>query len=123
MRVAAEPAADEVTEEGALRGVVRSGLAAAASTDSMSPHSRLPRRSVHAVRSLSTRLCCVRARESGDMYVQVLVETPQKLNKRQKELLQEFEQQSSSETHPEAAGFFTKVKDFLDGLGNRQGSA
>src|SRR5213075_3551369 len=65
----------------------------------------------------------LRARESGDMYVQVLVETPQKLTRRQKELLQEFEQQSSTETQPEAAGFFSKVKEFLDGLGNRQGSA
>ena len=65
----------------------------------------------------------LRARETGDMYVQVLVETPQKLTKRQKELLQEFEQQSSTETQPEAAGFFSKVKEFLDGLGNRQGSA
>jgi molecular chaperone DnaJ len=65
----------------------------------------------------------LRARETGDMYVQVLVETPQKLNKRQKELLSEFDKQSSSENQPEAAGFFTKVKDFLDGLGNRQGSA
>jgi molecular chaperone DnaJ len=65
----------------------------------------------------------LRTRETGDMYVQVLVETPQKLTKRQKELLQEFEQQSSTETQPEAAGFFSKVKEFLDGLGNRQGSA
>jgi molecular chaperone DnaJ len=65
----------------------------------------------------------LRARETGDMYVQVLVETPQKLTKRQKELLQEFEQQSSRETQPEAEGFFAKVKDFLEGLGNRQGSA
>jgi molecular chaperone DnaJ len=65
----------------------------------------------------------LRAREAGDMYVQVLVETPQKLTKRQKELLQEFEQQSSTETQPEAAGFFSKVKEFLDGLGNRPGAA
>ncbi len=65
----------------------------------------------------------LRTRERGDMYVQVMVETPQKLNKRQKELLAEFDKHSSNETQPEAAGFFTKVKDFLDGLGNRQGSA
>jgi len=65
----------------------------------------------------------LRARETGDMYVQVLVETPQKLSKRQKELLAEFDKQSSSENQPEAAGFFTKVKDFLDGLGNRPGPA
>ena len=65
----------------------------------------------------------LRTREHGDMYVQVLVETPQKLTKKQKELLQEFDKHSSTETQPEAAGFFSKVKDFLDGLGNRQGSA
>src|SRR5437868_8134638 len=65
----------------------------------------------------------LRERHSGDMYVQVLVETPQKLTKRQKELLQEFDQQSSHETQPEAAGFFSKVKDFIDGLASRQGSA
>ena len=65
----------------------------------------------------------LRSRESGDMYVQVLVETPQKLTKKQKDLLREFEEQSSSETQPEAAGFFSKVKDFLDGFGNRQGSS
>src|SRR5207237_6832255 len=65
----------------------------------------------------------LRARESGDMYVQVLVETPQKLTKRQKELLQEFDKHSSTETQPETAGFFTKVKDFLGGLGKEQDSA
>src|SRR5437764_1824973 len=65
----------------------------------------------------------LRARESGDMYVQVLVETPQKLTKRQKELLQEFDKHSSTETQPETAGFFSKVKDFLGGLGNHERSA
>jgi molecular chaperone DnaJ len=65
----------------------------------------------------------LRTRDRGDMYVQVMVETPQKLNKRQKELLAEFDKHSSNETQPEAAGFFSKVKDFLDGFGNRQGSA
>jgi len=65
----------------------------------------------------------LRARERGDMYVQVLVETPQKLTKRQKELLQEFDKHSSTETQPETAGFFSKVKDFLGGLGKEPGSA
>src|SRR5205085_4868340 len=59
----------------------------------------------------------LRSRGTGDMYVQVIVETPQKLTKRQKELLAEFEKQSSNETHPESAGFFARVKEFLDGLG------
>ena len=48
----------------------------------------------------------LRAKQKGDMYVQVAVETPQNLNKRQRELLAEFEKLSSEQTHPESAGFF-----------------
>src|SRR6185312_14701683 len=59
----------------------------------------------------------LRSRQFGDMYVQVVVETPQKLTKRQRELLLEFDRLSSTETQPESSGFFGKVKDFLDGLG------
>ncbi len=59
----------------------------------------------------------MRSKQSGDMYIQVTVETPANLTKRQRELLQEFEDLSSKDNHPESAGFFTKVKDFLDNLG------
>jgi molecular chaperone DnaJ len=62
----------------------------------------------------------LRSRQMGDMYVQVVVETPQNLTKKQKELLAEFEKLSSGETQPEAAGFFKMVKDFF---GNRAGTA
>jgi molecular chaperone DnaJ len=62
----------------------------------------------------------LRSKQSGDMYVQVMVETPQNLTKRQRELLIEFEQLSSHDTHPEATGFFGKVKEFF---GGRAGSA
>src|SRR6201989_1959904 len=55
----------------------------------------------------------LRSRQLGDMYVQVVVETPQNLTKKQQELLAEFEKLSSGATQPEAAGFFTKVKDFF----------
>src|SRR5579862_7931591 len=61
----------------------------------------------------------LRAKQTGDMYVQVVVETPQNLTKRQRELLAEFEKLSSKDTQPEASGFLGKVKDFLDGLGSR----
>jgi molecular chaperone DnaJ len=61
----------------------------------------------------------LRARQSGDMYVQVMVETPQNLTKKQRELLAEFHRLSSEATHPESAGFFGKVKEFLDGFGSR----
>jgi molecular chaperone DnaJ len=59
----------------------------------------------------------LRARQSGDMYVQIVVETPQNLTKKQRDLLGEFDRLSSTETQPESSGFFGKVKDFLDGLG------
>src|SRR5580700_1191132 len=62
----------------------------------------------------------LRSKQTGDMYVQVVVETPQSLTKRQRELLNEFEKLSSTDTHPESAGFFGKVREFL---GGRAGSA
>jgi len=59
----------------------------------------------------------LRARQSGDMYVQIVVETPQNLTKKQRDLLAEFDGLSSTATQPESSGFFGKVKEFLDGLG------
>ena len=61
----------------------------------------------------------LRSKQSGDMYVQVSVETPQNLTKRQRELLAEFDKLSSDQTQPESTGFLSRVKSFLDGLGNR----
>jgi molecular chaperone DnaJ len=55
----------------------------------------------------------LRSRQTGDMYVQIVVETPQSLTKRQKELLAEFEKLSSKDTQPESAGFFSRVKEFF----------
>jgi molecular chaperone DnaJ len=57
----------------------------------------------------------LRSRDVGDLYIQVTVETPQNLTKRQRELLTEFESLSSNSTHPEASGFFAKMKDFFVG--------
>jgi molecular chaperone DnaJ len=61
----------------------------------------------------------LRSKQTGDMYVQVAVETPQNLTKRQRELLAEFEKLSSDETQPESASFFSRVKEFIDGLASR----
>ena len=62
----------------------------------------------------------LRSRQMGDMYVQVVVETPQNLTKKQKDLLAEFEKLSSGETQPEAASFFKMVKDFFGTKANTQ---
>lgn len=52
----------------------------------------------------------------GDMYIRITVETPSHLTKRQRELLEEFEAESSdhSKGSPEHDGFFARVKKFLD---------
>lgn len=57
----------------------------------------------------------LRSKVTGDMYIQVEVETPKNLTRRQRELLEEFEKSSHNETSPESAGFFSRVKDFFDG--------
>jgi molecular chaperone DnaJ len=55
----------------------------------------------------------LRSAARGDMYIQVAVETPQNLTRRQRELMEEFEQEAKSGAHPETEGFFAKLKDFL----------
>jgi len=57
----------------------------------------------------------MRSKQMGDMYIQVTVETPSKLTRRQRELLEEFERESSAENQPEAMGFFSRMKNFIDG--------
>ncbi len=59
----------------------------------------------------------LRSEQKGDLYVQSVVETPQNLTKKQKEILREFEKASSEKTNPESHGFFGKMKEFLDGIG------
>ena len=58
----------------------------------------------------------LRSKDRGDLFIQAVVETPQNLTKRQKELLREFENGSSPVTQPEAEGFFARIrKEFFGG--------
>jgi len=59
----------------------------------------------------------LRSTQRGDMYIQVAVETPQNLTRRQRELLEEFQQEAKNNLagSPEHEGFFAKVKEFFDG--------
>jgi molecular chaperone DnaJ len=59
----------------------------------------------------------LRSAVRGDMYIQVAVETPQNLTRRQRELLEEFEAEDKDHAkgHPDHEGFFAKVKEFFDG--------
>lgn len=47
------------------------------------------------------------------MIIELAVETPVNLTSRQKELLQEFEKESSN-NNPESSSFFSSVKSFWD---------
>ena len=53
----------------------------------------------------------LRSRDVGDLYIQVVVETPQNLTKRQRELLMEFDAECSKENSP------GKLRLFLAGAG------
>jgi molecular chaperone DnaJ len=64
---------------------------------------RLRRKGMPALRSANT----------GDMVIELAVETPVNLTARQRELLREFEK-LSEENNPEASSFFSKVKGFWD---------
>lgn len=57
----------------------------------------------------------LRSKDFGDMYIQATVEIPQRLTPRQRQLLEEFAQESSEANHPETSGFFGRVKDFFGG--------
>jgi len=52
----------------------------------------------------------------GDMYIELQVETPVKLNSEQKALLRQFEESCAKSNNPNASGFFDKVKSFWDGM-------
>ncbi len=52
---------------------------------------------------------------TGDMFIEMAVETPVNLTARQKELLRQFEAESG-DNHPEGDSFFTKVKGFWDSM-------
>ncbi|MGD1880904.1 MAG: molecular chaperone DnaJ [Paracoccaceae bacterium] len=52
---------------------------------------------------------------TGDMFIELAVETPVNLTARQKELLREFED-LSEENNPESSSFFSSVKSFWDSM-------
>ncbi|MCW1917161.1 molecular chaperone DnaJ [Rhodobacter sp. KR11] len=58
----------------------------------------------------------LRGAGTGDMLIELAVETPVNLSTRQKELLREFEKLEADENNPEGSSFFAKVKGFWDGM-------
>lgn len=60
----------------------------------------------------------LRSSQRGDLYIEVVVETPRNLSERQKELLREFagESAGSASTSPDSQSFFSRVKEFFEGF-------
>ena len=52
-------------------------------------------------------------RGKGDQFVQITVEVPKNLNKRQKELLTELESNGDDKNYQKRKSFFTKLKDMF----------
>ena len=58
----------------------------------------------------------LRGGRTGDLYIEIVVETPVDLTKRQRELLEEFQKAGdASMNHPDSSGFFGRVRDFWEG--------
>ncbi|MGV8832729.1 MAG: molecular chaperone DnaJ [Devosia sp.] len=56
----------------------------------------------------------LRSKDVGDMYVQLDIETPQALSRKQRELLEEFAKLETEETSPTSGGFFDKLKKMFE---------
>ena len=57
----------------------------------------------------------LRSGNTGDMVIELAVETPVNLTSRQRELLREFEA-AGADNHPETQDFFGRVRSFWDGM-------
>lgn len=56
----------------------------------------------------------LRSKDVGDLYVQLDIETPQNLSRKQRELLEEFARLETGETSPTSDGFFDKLKKMFE---------
>ena len=70
----------------------------------------------HQFRLRSKGMPALRGGSKGDMYIQVSVETPVNLYKKQKELLKQIDSLGTKSTNPQSDGFFSKVKDIWEDL-------
>ena len=58
----------------------------------------------------------LQGRGTGDLVVEIVVETPTRLTARQKELLRELQETETGEECPQSKGFFDRIKEAWEGL-------
>ena len=66
-------------------------------------------------------MTALRTESRGDMYIEMFVETPVNLDRKQQDLLKELDKsigdgKTSAKHSPESSGFFTKMREFWDDL-------
>jgi molecular chaperone DnaJ len=70
----------------------------------------------HSIRLRGKGMTVLRSPARGDMVIEMAIETPQHLTKKQQELLREFEKAGDKDrTSPASEGFFSRMKEFLAG--------
>jgi molecular chaperone DnaJ len=67
------------------------------------------------MRLRSKGMPALRGNGTGDMFIELAVETPVNLTTRQKEIMREFED-VAADNNPNSSNFFSKVKTFWDGM-------
>ena len=72
--------------------------------------------SAHQFRLRGKGMPALRGAGQGDLYIEVKIETPVNLNKRQRELLEEFVKAGTRSTSPDSEGFFSKMKELWQDL-------
>jgi len=69
------------------------------------------------LRLRSKGMSVLNAKGRGDMYIEMVVETPVELTRKQKELLREFGEAGGTRTQsPQSEGFFSRVKEIWEDL-------
>jgi molecular chaperone DnaJ len=67
------------------------------------------------LRHRGSGMSVLNGRGRGDVFARILVETPTRMSKEQKKLLEEFRATETGDECPAAKGFFTRVRDYFGG--------
>ena len=65
------------------------------------------------LRQRGAGMSVLNGRGRGDLVARVLVETPTRLNSKQKKILEEFRETETGDECPASKGFFSRIRDML----------
>ena len=65
------------------------------------------------MRQRGAGMSVLNGRGRGDLVARVLVETPTKLNSKQKKILEEFRETETGDECPASKGFFSRIRDMI----------